>query len=70
MDNETIAAATVLARQVLALLDSVGAAHPACYLQQAIDVMTGVPIPTTIAKVEAALATPECQALLRPYITH
>lgn len=47
-----------------ALLDSVGASTSACFLQQAIDVMTDAPIPTTIEEVEAAFATPECAALL------
>lgn len=64
MDNETILAATALAREALALLDSVGASTSACFLQQAIDVMTDAPIPTTIEEVEAAFATPECAALL------
>lgn len=50
MDNETILAATALAREALALLDSVGASTSACFLQQAIDVMTDAPIPTTICR--------------------
>lgn len=67
MDDETIAAAAALAREALALLDSIGAAHPACYLQHAIDVMTDAPFPKTVADVAAAFSTPESRALLRRY---
>ena len=67
MENETMAAATALAREALALLDSIGAAHPACYLQHAIDVMTDAPVPKTVEDVEAAFSTPEGQALLLRY---
>ena len=67
MDNEKIAAATMLAKEALALLDSAGAAHAACFLQHAIDTMTDAPIPKTAEEVEAALSTPECQALMRRY---
>lgn len=67
---ETIGAATALAQEALALLDSVGAFGPACYLQLAIDLMTDAPIPRTPAEAEAAFETPECQALLRRYGFH
>lgn len=63
--DETIGAATALTQEALALLDRVGAFGPACYLQQAIDLMTDAPIPKTPAEVEAAFETPQCQALLR-----
>lgn len=56
MDNETIATAAVLARKALALLDSVGASYPACFLQQAIDVMTNAPVPGLVQDVDAASA--------------
>ena len=65
MDDETIAAATALAREALALLDSIGAARPASYLQHAIDVMTDAPVPQRVEDVEAAFSKPEGQALLR-----
>lgn len=60
---KALSMAQSLMQRALELLDIADEPAPAVHLQQAINVLTGAPIPRTIEEAEAQLDTPEARAI-------